>query len=121
MQLAFLQAVKKIRLGGLNEPSNLGGYLYRTVRNLAAAYWRGELAREYDSDGERLANIKDEAFSLEERVGHEQLAECVRSLMVQLPLSRDREVLERLYLHEESRAEIRRSWRLTDLQFNQAL
>jgi RNA polymerase sigma factor (sigma-70 family) len=121
LQRTFLQAIKKIRLEGLNDPSNLGGYLYRTACKLAASYWRGELVREYDSDSARLENIKDQALSLEERLEHEQLAQCVRALMEELPLSRDREVLERLYIHEEPRAQIRESLRLTDVQFNQVL
>jgi RNA polymerase sigma-70 factor, ECF subfamily len=121
LQRAFLRAVRKIREEGLMEPRKLGGYLYRTTCYLATAYWRGELAREYDSDVERLAQIQDHALSLEERVQHEQLAICVRTLMDELPLTRDREVLERYYLQEESRLEIRDSLRLTELQFNQVL
>jgi hypothetical protein len=38
-----------------------------------------------------------------------------------LPVQRDREVLERFYLHEEPRTSIRESMQLTDLQFNQVL
>jgi RNA polymerase sigma-70 factor (ECF subfamily) len=121
LQRTFLQAIKKIRTEGLDDPGNLGGYLYRTACKLATAYWRGELARTYDSDGELLANLKDEALSLEERLDHEQLARCVRDLMGQLPLARDREVLERYYLHEEPRTAIRESLQLTDMQFNQVL
>jgi len=121
LQRTFLQAIKKIRTEGLDDPSNLGGYLYRTASKLATAYWRGELARQYDSDRELLSNLKDEALSLEERLDHELLAKCVRELMGQLPLARDREVLERYYLHEESRTAIRESLQLTDMQFNQVL
>jgi DNA-directed RNA polymerase specialized sigma subunit len=36
-------------------------------------------------------------------------------------MQRDREVLERYYLHEEPRAAIRESLQLTDMQFNQVL
>ncbi|HEY6484154.1 MAG TPA: sigma-70 family RNA polymerase sigma factor [Steroidobacteraceae bacterium] len=121
LQRTFLQAVKKIRTEGLDDPSNLGGYLYRTACKLAAAYWRGELARQYDTDGERLTSIQDEALSIEERLEHEQLAQCVRELMSQLAVPRDREVLERYYLHEESRVAIRESLQLTEMQFNQVL
>ncbi|MBX5463426.1 MAG: sigma-70 family RNA polymerase sigma factor, partial [Steroidobacteraceae bacterium] len=45
LQRTFLQALKKIRTEGLDDPSNLGGYLYRTACKLATAYWRGELSR----------------------------------------------------------------------------
>jgi RNA polymerase sigma-70 factor, ECF subfamily len=121
LQRTFLQAIKKIRTEGLDDPSNLGGYLYRTACKLATAYWRGELSRRHDNDRELLSNLKDEALSHEERLDHEQLAKCVRELMGQLPVQRDREVLERYYLHEEPRIAIRESLQLTDMQFNQVL
>jgi len=76
---------------------------------------------EVHNDRELLSNLKDETLSLEERLDHEQLAKCVRELMVHLPVQRDREVLERFYLHEEPRTEIRESLQLTEMQFNQVL
>jgi RNA polymerase sigma-70 factor, ECF subfamily len=121
LQRTFLQAIKKIRAEGLDDPGNLGGYLYRTACKLATAYWRGELSRRHENDRELLTNLKDEALSLEERLDHEQLAKHVRDLMDHLPVQRDREVLERFYLHEEPRTAIRESLQLTDMQFNQVL
>jgi RNA polymerase sigma factor (sigma-70 family) len=121
LQRTFACAVKKIRTEGLDDPGNLGGYLYRTARNLATRYWQQETARQHDGDGALLSNLVDEALSLEERLGQEQLAECVRELMERLPVQRDREVLERHYLREEPREVIRESLQLTDLQFNQVL
>jgi RNA polymerase sigma factor (sigma-70 family) len=121
LQLTFLQAIKKIRADGLIDPSNLGGYLYRTATKLATAYWRGELARQHDSDRELMTNLKDDALSLEERLDHDILARSVRELIEQLPGHRDREVLERFYLREESRVAICESLNLTSLQLNQVL
>jgi RNA polymerase sigma factor (sigma-70 family) len=121
LQRTFLQAIKKIRAEGLDDPSNLGGYLYRTATKLAAAYWRGELARQHDNDRELLTNLKDETLSLEERLDHDILARSVRELIDELPGHRDREVLERFYLREESRASVCESLNLTSLQFNQVL
>jgi RNA polymerase sigma-70 factor (ECF subfamily) len=121
LQRTFLQAIKKIRTEGLDDPGNLGGYLYRTACKLATSYWRGELSHRHENDRELLTNLKDEALSLEERLDHEQLAKHVRSLMDHLPVQRDREVLERFYLHEEPRTAIRESLQLTDMQFNQVL
>jgi RNA polymerase sigma-70 factor (ECF subfamily) len=121
LQRTFLQAIKKIRTEGLDDPGNLGGYLYRTACKLATAYWRGELSHRHENDRELLTNLKDEALSLEERLEHEQLAKHVRDLMDHLPVQRDREVLERFYLHEEPRTAIRESLQLTDMQFNQVL
>ena len=121
LQRTFLQAIQKIRADGLDDPSNLGGYLYRTATNLATAYWRGELARHHDSDRELMTNLRDDALSLEERVDHDSLARSVRELIEELPGHRDREVLERFYLREESRVAICESLNLTSLQFNQVL
>jgi DNA-directed RNA polymerase specialized sigma24 family protein len=109
------------RTEGLSDPDNLGGYLYRTACKMAAAYWRGELSRRHEYDGDLLASVEDNALTLEERIDHEQLAKHVRYLMDHLPLQRDREVLERFYLHEEPRTTIRESLKLTELQFNQVL
>jgi len=121
LQRTFLQAIKKIRTEGLDDPGNLGGYLYRTACKLATAYWRGELSHRHENDRELLTNLKDEALSLEDRLDHEQLAKHVRDLMDHLPVQRDREVLERFYLREEPRTSIRESLKLTDMQFNQVL
>jgi RNA polymerase sigma-70 factor, ECF subfamily len=122
LQLTFLQAIRKIREEGLDDPGNLGGYLYRTACNLAVAYWRGELARRRSSAGEpALADLQDGAIAVDERIDQQLLAQCVRKLMGELPRERDREVLRRLYLDEQSKVEIRESMNLTELQFNQVL
>jgi RNA polymerase sigma-70 factor (ECF subfamily) len=121
LQRTFLQAIKKIRSDGLDDPSNLGGYLYRTATNLATAYWRGELAHQHNNDRDFMTNLQDETLSLEERTDHDLLARAVRELIEELPAPRDREVLERFYLREEPRASICESLNLTNLQLNQVL
>jgi RNA polymerase sigma factor (sigma-70 family) len=121
LQRTFLQAIKKIRADGLDDPGNLGGYLYRTATKLAAAYWRGELAHQHDNDRELMTNLRDETLSLEERIDHDILARSVRELIEELPGHRDREVLERFYLREETRVSICESLNLTNLQLNQVL
>jgi RNA polymerase sigma-70 factor (ECF subfamily) len=121
LQQTFEQGIKKIRTEGLQDPNNLGGYLYRTADKLAARWWQRQLVRHHDGDAQLLSSLEDAALSLEERIDHEQLATCVRELMDELAQERDREVLERYYLHEEPREEIRESLELTDLQFNNVL
>ena len=121
LQRTFLQAIKKIRSDGLDDPSNLGGYLYRTATNLATAYWRGELAYQHNNDRDFMTNLQDDTLSLEERTDHDLLARAVRELIEELPAHRDREVLERFYLREEPRVSICESLNLTSLQFNQVL
>lgn len=121
MQRTFVQAIQKIRSEGLMEPDKLGGYLHRTACNMAAKYWRGELSRPHESVDDRHDLSDEAAPTLEERVDHELLARCVRELMAKLPTSRDREVLMRFYLHEESKASVCKDLELSGLQFNQVL
>ena len=122
LQRTFEQAIKKIRSqGGLNDPSNLGGYLYRTAINLASAYWRTGRSQRHDSDSELISNISDEATPVEDRLDSDKLAGCVRELVQELRAPRDREVLERLYLREESRDAICESLNLTNKQLAQVL
>jgi len=122
LQLTFLHAIKKIRADGLDDPSNLGGYLYRTATRLATAYWRGELgAREGEASDFDLDDLRDEALSIEERIDHQILSKCIRDLMKHLSGARDREVLLRFYLNEEPKSDICAELELTELQFNQVL
>jgi RNA polymerase sigma-70 factor (ECF subfamily) len=122
LQRTFEQAIKKIRSQeGLSDPSNLGGYLYRTAKNLASAYWRTDRAHRYDRDSELMSNIRDEGTPIEERLDNDKLASCVRELVQELRAPRDREVLERLYLREESRDAICKSLNLTNKQLAQVL
>lgn len=120
LQRTFEQGIKKIR-AGMEDPSNLGGYLYRTACNLVTRYWQGKLSRNYETEARVLNALPDEALALEERIDQEQLAQHVRALVQSLPVKRDREVLERFYLHEEPRESVRAAFELTDLQLNQVL
>jgi RNA polymerase sigma factor (sigma-70 family) len=121
LQRTFEQGLKKIRQEGLEDPANLGGYLYRTACKLAAGYWRGQCARQHDGSPDVLSSLTDQALSIEERIHDEQLSRCVRELMQELPQERDRTVLERYYLYEEPREVIREDMALTELQFNTVL
>ena len=121
--MAFLQALKKLRGPGLREADRLAGYLYQTARFLAISYWRGEgehKERQYRSQP-RGPMTEVPSLSLEEQLDEERIAECVRALMETLPLKRDRRVLERLYIKEESREVICESMSLTEGQFNNVL
>jgi RNA polymerase sigma factor (sigma-70 family) len=121
LQRTFMVALEKIRTAGPENSGNLGDHLYRIACQLAANYRRTEFSRQVEYAGEFLINIEDESPSLEDRIDDDQLAGRVRELMRHLQVRRDREVLDRFYLREESRIDICRSMNLTDLQFSTAL
>jgi RNA polymerase sigma-70 factor (ECF subfamily) len=122
LQLTFLQAIKKIRVEGLDDPTNLGGYLYRTATRLASAWWSGEISTRGTAAPEfRLEDLRDEAISIEERIDRHVLSRCIRDLMKHLTAARDREVLLRFYLNEEPKSAICAALELSEVQFNQVL
>jgi len=70
LQRTFLQAIKKIRTEGLDDPSNLGGYLLSHGLQACHRLTGGGAVTRHDNDRELLSNLKDEAISLEERLNH---------------------------------------------------
>ena len=69
LQRTFLQAIKKMRSDGLDDPSNLGGYLYRTACKLATAYLKGNCSV-VDVDGKKVGVVTTNA----QRDGYDQWA-----------------------------------------------
>lgn len=118
LQQTFLVVLEKIRSGGLEDATNLGGYLYRTAHHLTTLFWRREYRSHIESSDDVLRDLPDESPGPGDALKREQLAQSVRRAIAQLPVARDREVLARLYLHDESRVSIRESLGLTDVQFN---
>jgi RNA polymerase sigma-70 factor (ECF subfamily) len=118
LQQTFLQALVTIRSGEIKNP---GTYLYTVARRQAAQYGRKNLCQRHEPDYEGAAQVPDPAISPEEEVELQQRATLVHRLLLLMTSSRDREVLDRFYLKEESRGELCRSLQLTELQFNQVL
>lgn len=113
----FLMVTQSICRGELREPERLMGYIRTVVRRHVAAQIQ-ELVRarrnESEEDGRTL--LCDHAWDPErsaiERQNEELAFRVLRSIA-----QRDREVLTRFYLREQSAEEICREMHLTETQF----
>jgi RNA polymerase sigma factor (sigma-70 family) len=121
VQHTLLRVIEKSRVDGFEDARNLEGYLHRIANRSAVAHRSDELSGNQENNCESLTEVVDDSLTPEERIDHEQLAQLVRELMSRLPVQRDREVLERVYLEEESRTSVRLSLNLTDVQLSQIL
>ena len=113
----FLIVVQAIRKGDLREPERLMGFVRTVVRRqVAAQIDRVVQSRREQADMDSTVLLSDKHDTPEEAAitrQHEQVAETVlRSVSI-----RDREILTRFYLMEQSQEEICEEMSLSETQF----
>jgi RNA polymerase sigma-70 factor (ECF subfamily) len=114
---AFLTITQSIRKGDVREPDRLMGYVRTIVRRQVAAQIETVVeARRKQVDPSLGPMISDWHPNPESRVIEKQNVAMAKRILLSLP-QRDREVLVRFYLHEQTSAEICREMGLTDTQF----
>jgi len=113
----FLIVVQAIRKGDLREPERLMGFVRTVVRRqVAAQIDRVVQSRREQADMDSTVLLSDKHDTAEEAAitrQHEQVAETVlRSFSI-----RDREILTRFYLMEQTQEEICEEMSLSETQF----
>jgi RNA polymerase sigma factor (sigma-70 family) len=114
----FLTIAAAIRNGELREPARLMGYVRTVVRRtIAGAIQKNanSRARHVDLDQDTLS-IAEWRLNPEQTVIYRERAEVIGK-MLNCVSSRDREVLRRFYVEEESEERICEEMRLTNTQF----
>jgi RNA polymerase sigma factor (sigma-70 family) len=114
---AFLTIAQSIRRGDLREPERLMGYVRTVVRRQVAGYIGTAVeARRTLVDPDHGAILRDRKPDPERRAIEDQNNALAMRVLNTLP-RRDREVLVRFYLQEQSPSQICRDMRLTATQF----
>ena len=113
----FLIVVRAIRRGELREPERLMGFV-RTVarRQVAASIDRTARRRRQLTEIDAGSPISDGRPSPEERFASRQKIEIMKDALSDIS-TRDREILVRFYLREQSQAQICEEMGLTETQF----
>jgi RNA polymerase sigma-70 factor, ECF subfamily len=113
----FVVVVQAIRRGELREPERLMGFVRTVVRRQVAAHIdKAVQARREQMDLDASARVPDPSGNPEEVAIFNQKEDLVRRILAELS-SRDREILTRFYLQEESQEEICAVMILTETQF----
>ncbi|MEL7310031.1 MAG: sigma-70 family RNA polymerase sigma factor [Pseudomonadota bacterium] len=119
----LLKVIVAARAGEIREPSALNGYVRSTARNMLIAWRRKEARRDTTpvdpQDGDPFPDNK--SISILEDLKCSQLGSIVDLLLSQLRVERDRDVLIRLFLHDEDRAAICDRWDLSPTQLDSVL
>lgn len=113
----FLIVVQAIRRGDLREPERLMGFVRTVVRRQVAAH----IDQVVHSRREELhmdvgVRVTDARRNPEQHVAFQQKVDFMIEILQQLS-ERDREILTRFYLNEESQEQICREMNLTETQF----
>jgi RNA polymerase sigma-70 factor, ECF subfamily len=114
----FVIVVETIRRGDLREPERLMGFV-RTVlhRQMSLGISRMIHKRETSINLDSAADLTAAEPTPEQRTATHQKAAIMKQVLRKMS-ARDREVLTRFYLREESTERIRREMSLTETQFN---
>ena len=114
---AFLAVTQSIQAGELREPERLMGFVRTVVRRQVATQIDNAVhARRNRFSHDVLAVLHDRQNGPEEAAIRKEYQELAMRILRSIP-ARDREVLIRFYLQEQTAAEICRDLDLTETQF----
>lgn len=120
LQDAAVTTLEKLRAGEIAQPGNIGGYLYRVALNHLRNYRRKD--RTGVSSSAELESVpgRDESPDVAE-IDRARWAHAARRILDELPTARDRELLIRFYLNDESKDEICAALELSEEHFNRVI
>jgi RNA polymerase sigma factor (sigma-70 family) len=113
----FLIVVQAIRRGDLREPDRLMGFVRTVVRRQVAAHIDQVVHSRRDEMHLDLGvRVADRRRDPEQNMAYQQKNDFMRDILRQLS-NRDREILTRFYLQEDTQEEICGEMNLTETQF----
>jgi RNA polymerase sigma-70 factor (ECF subfamily) len=121
VQETFSIALAKLADDDLEYPERLAGYLMGIARHRILAHYRNLKKEPVVSEPELVEAIEDVRPLQFDNIAREQTGAVIRKLLDSLPVERDREILLRVYLYEQDRAEVRAALKLSPHQLDVAL
>lgn len=113
----FVVVVQAIRRGELREPQRLMGFVRTIVRRQVAAHIDKVVhSRREQTDLDSTVRVADPGHNPEETAIFRQRTQLIRKVLNELS-ARDREILTRFYLHEQSQEQICAEMQLSETQF----
>jgi RNA polymerase sigma factor (sigma-70 family) len=113
----FLIVIQAIRRGDLREPERLMGFIRTVVRRQISSYIEQAVSRRREQgEMDSTFSMVDRESSPEQRAIDQQKRELMAGILNRLG-SRDREILTRFYLHEQTQEQICEEMALTETQF----
>lgn len=113
--------IEKVRADAIKEPEKLSAFIVQTAKNQLIMHFRNPHHNKMDHDEEAVERIEDSSAQPEKLLEKHNLTLMVRQLVNELKTPRDRELIFRFYIAEESKSHICDDLGLNDLHFNRVL
>lgn len=119
-QKTLLIALSKMRAGEILKPQSLAAFLRCTAANVLITHFRTE--KRYANLGDGVFRLRGEpAEAVVRDLDSETVTRLLNSMLDELPMARDREILRRFYLQEEDKQSICADLELKPAHFDRVL
>ena len=116
-QDVLMCVLQRLRSGGIRDSAALPAYIQTTVVYTATAEYRRRRAAEPLSVIEDMPSDENPI----ERISTSQRSNILKTLLAEMPVQRDREILVRFYLAEEAKEAVCRELGIADAHFHRVI
>ena len=117
-QDTLIIVLKRLRSRTMEDPSRLAAFAAQTARQLVFDARRRHESRKTDADSDAVDSAQLQAPAVDP-LDQASIASFVRALLAELPHERDREILRQLYLFENDKPDICKTFSLSSGAFDQ--
>ena len=119
-QDTFIITLRKLRAGGLRKPQSLSAFIRQTAVNICIDHFRKEKRYVQQDDG-TISRHQSHRDNKARRIDCQATRAVLETVLNQLVMSRDREILRRFYLADEDKARICSDLDLSSTHFDRVL
>ncbi len=116
-QEVLARVLARLRAGAIRDIVALPAYIQTTIAHAASAEYRSRRACEPIEAIEHLADTG----SPPQQLGADQLHQTLHTLLAELPVERDRELLRRFYLDEQAKEDVCRQLGIDPAHFHRVV
>jgi RNA polymerase sigma-70 factor (ECF subfamily) len=116
-QDVLLRVLERLRAGAIRDSAALPAYIQATIVHATSAEYRNRRPTEPAESIEHIAAVG----SPPEQFSGAQLRQTLYTLLTELPVARDRELLKRFYLDEEDKEDVCRQLGIDDAHFHRVV
>lgn len=119
---AFRIVLERLRQQPLEDPAKLASYLAQTARFLARTDYRVAKRRQtFTGQQNAIEKFEDPNADPSAATQLDDRAKAVRKVLQEIPNIRDREILVRVYLHDEDKEQVCRELGIDDSHFKRVV
>ena len=119
-QDTWLLVLQKVREDQLRDKTKLAAFIIQIAKNQLIMRMRTKSKRQFVTEDE-VGELRDPGLTPDKQLATEQLGECVASLMGELKVDRDRQILQRFYLQGDDKEALCEEFGLSYAHFDRVL